>query len=75
MTERRTSTHSTNSGLYPRDERRTSTRSTRGVGGIPQLPSLRLGSLPSIHVDPGSPMTMGPTEEEGHSPHSQTHFG
>ncbi|KAK6603539.1 hypothetical protein H4I96_06307 [Botrytis cinerea] len=75
MTERRTSTHSTNSGLFPRDERRTSTRSTRGVGGIPQLPSLRLGSLPSIHVDPGSPMTMGTTEEEGHSPHSQTHFG
>ncbi|TGO61459.1 hypothetical protein BCON_0027g00460 [Botryotinia convoluta] len=75
MMERRTSTHSTNSGLYPRDERRTSTRSTRGVGGIPQLPSLRLGSLPSIHVDPGSPMTIGTTEEEGHSPHSQTHFG
>ncbi|KAM0133686.1 hypothetical protein ACHAP3_005813 [Botrytis cinerea] len=75
MTERRTSTHSTNLGLFPRDERRTSTRSTRGVGGIPQLPSLRLGSLPSIHVDPGSPMTMGTTEEEGHSPHSQTHFG
>ncbi|KAJ8058821.1 hypothetical protein OCU04_011807 [Sclerotinia nivalis] len=75
MTERRTSTRSTNSGLFPRDERRSSTRSTRGVGGIPQLPSLRLGTLPSIHVDPGSPMAMGSTEEEGHSPHSQNHTG
>ncbi|ESZ91837.1 hypothetical protein SBOR_7789 [Sclerotinia borealis F-4128] len=74
MTERRTSTHSTHSGLLPRDDRRSSTRSTRGVGGIPQLPSLRLGSLPSIHVDPGSPMTLGATEK-GHSPHDQNHFG
>ncbi|PQE32605.1 hypothetical protein CJF32_00004155 [Rutstroemia sp. NJR-2017a WRK4] len=71
MSERRTSTHSTNSTLFPRDERRSSTRSTRGVGGIPQLPSLRLSSLPSIHVDPGSPMSLRPpTEEEGHSPRS-----
>ncbi|KAA8570069.1 hypothetical protein EYC84_002403 [Monilinia fructicola] len=68
MAERRTSTHSTHSALFPRDERRSSTRSTRGVGGIPQLPSLRLGSLPSIHVDPGTPMTLGPTDE-GHSQH------
>ncbi len=30
-------------------------RSSRGVAGIPQLPSLRLASLPSIQVDPGSP--------------------
>ena len=29
--------------------------SRRGVGGVPQLPSLRLGNLPSIQVDPGSP--------------------
>ncbi|APA08758.1 hypothetical protein SS1G_02535 [Sclerotinia sclerotiorum 1980 UF-70] len=75
MTERRTSTRSINSGLFPRDERRSSTRSTRGVGGIPQLPSLRLGTLPSIHVDPGSPMAMESTEEEVHSPHSQNHTG
>lgn len=75
MTERRASTNSTQSGLFPRDNRRSSQRSSRGVGGIPQLPSLRLGSLPSIHVDPGSPMTMGSMEEEDHSPHSQNHFG
>ncbi|RAL61861.1 hypothetical protein DID88_002924 [Monilinia fructigena] len=68
MTERRTSTHGTNSALFPRDERRSSTRSTRGVGGIPQLPSLRLGSLPSIHVDPGTPLTLRATDE-GHSQH------
>ncbi|KAL3421359.1 hypothetical protein PVAG01_07804 [Phlyctema vagabunda] len=30
--------------------------STRGVGGVPQLPSLRLGSLPSIVVDTGTPV-------------------
>ncbi|KAM3084047.1 hypothetical protein ACMFMG_001845 [Clarireedia jacksonii] len=70
MSERHTSTHS-NSSLFPRDERRSSTRSTRGVGGIPQLPSLRLSALPSIHVDPGSPMSLRSTaEEEGHSPRS-----
>lgn len=28
----------------------------RGVGGVPQLPSLRLATLPSIQVDPGSPV-------------------
>lgn len=72
MAERRRSTHSTNSNILPRDERRTFTRSTRGVGGIPQLPSLRLGSLPSIQVDPGSPMTLE-AMEKGHSPHSQNH--
>lgn len=27
----------------------------RGVGGVPQLPSLKLSNLPSIQVDPGSP--------------------
>jgi hypothetical protein len=32
-----------------------SRRSSRGVGGIPQLPSLRLAALPSIHVDSPSP--------------------
>ena len=30
-------------------------RSSRGVGGVPQLPSLRLGHLPSIHVNSPSP--------------------
>jgi hypothetical protein len=33
-----------------------SRHSSRGVGGIPQLPSLRLGYLPSIHVDSPSPI-------------------
>ncbi|KAG9230747.1 hypothetical protein BJ875DRAFT_507115 [Amylocarpus encephaloides] len=38
--------------------------SSRGVGGLPQLPSLRLAALPSIQVDPGSP-TQG-RSEDGH---------
>jgi hypothetical protein len=39
------------------NESRTSSSgsSSRGVGGVPQLPSLRLTQLPSIQVDPGSP--------------------
>lgn len=47
------------------DERRSS---SRGVGGVPQLPSLRLGNLPSIQVDPGSP-TVGRIEEESPAEH------
>jgi hypothetical protein len=43
-----------------RDDRRIS----RGVGGVPQLPSLRLANLPSIIVDTGTP-TAGPRSEEG----------
>ncbi|KAK7994311.1 hypothetical protein PG991_015899 [Apiospora marii] len=31
-----------------------STRSTRGVGGVPQLPSLRIRELPQIVVEPSS---------------------
>lgn len=31
-------------------------RNGRGVGGVPQLPSLRLGALPSIVVDASSPV-------------------
>ena len=34
-----------------------SRRSSRGVGGVPQLPSLRLAQLPSIHVNSPSPTT------------------
>jgi hypothetical protein len=49
-----------------------SRRSSRGVGGVPQLPSLRLGSLPSIHIDSPSPTVRRvdeDTEEEvGHHP-------
>ncbi|RDL31094.1 Uncharacterized protein BP5553_09883 [Venustampulla echinocandica] len=45
------------------DERRTS----RGVGGVPQLPSLRIGNLPSIEIDPGSPRG-GRLDEENHHP-------
>jgi hypothetical protein len=29
--------------------------SSSGLGGIPRLPSLRLGTLPSISIDPGTP--------------------
>lgn len=38
---------------------RTSVRSSRGVGGVPQLPSLRIGSLPQIVIEPGD---SGPNE-------------
>lgn len=38
--------------VTPRDER----RSSRGVGGTPQLPSLRLSSLPSIVVNTPTPI-------------------
>lgn len=34
----------------------TNARSGRGVGGVPQLPSLRLSALPSIVIDAGSPI-------------------
>lgn len=44
-------------------DRRSSTSPGRGVGGVPQLPSLRLGSLPSIQVDPGSPSTTRLSED------------
>ncbi|KAL7796837.1 hypothetical protein V8C37DRAFT_371629 [Trichoderma ceciliae] len=37
-------------------------RSSRGVGGIPQLPSLRISELPSIVVEPSSAQ---PPEHEG----------
>jgi len=36
---------------------RSITATNRGVGGVPQLPSLRLGALPSIVVDAGSPIS------------------
>jgi hypothetical protein len=42
-------------------------RSSRGVGGVPQLPSLRLGSLPSIVVDSGSP-AVGRRSDEAELP-------
>lgn len=38
-----------------------SRRSSRGVGGTPQLPSLRLGRLPSIVIEPSSAV---PRDEE-----------
>lgn len=49
MSDRRTS--SSSSAAATPDSR----RSSRGVGGVPQLPSLRLAHLPSIHVDSPSP--------------------
>jgi hypothetical protein len=39
-----------------------STSTRRGLVGSPHLPSLRLGSLPSIQVDPSSPTTGHETE-------------
>ncbi|TVY27152.1 hypothetical protein LHYA1_G005269 [Lachnellula hyalina] len=41
-------------------------RSSRGVGGTPQLPSLRLSNLPSIQVDPSSPVVRSIDEEGEH---------
>ena len=34
--------------------RRSSHRSSRGVGGVPQLPSLRIGELPQIVIEPST---------------------
>lgn len=51
----------------------TERRGSRGVGGIPQLPSLRLASLPSIQVDPGSPR-VGRVEEEHHDANERNEF-
>ncbi|KAH8669668.1 hypothetical protein BGZ60DRAFT_528141 [Tricladium varicosporioides] len=59
ISERRTSS-SSNTPLSATNPQLTeSRRSSRGVGGSPQLPSLRLGNLPSIQVDPGSPTVRG----------------
>jgi hypothetical protein len=44
----------------PRDERRTS----RGVGGTPQLPSLRLSTLPSIVVNTPTPISSRTSTED-----------
>ena len=43
-----------------------SPRSSRGVGGIPQLPSLRLSNLPSIQVEASSPVVRNVDEEHHH---------
>ncbi|CAG8971996.1 hypothetical protein HYALB_00008281 [Hymenoscyphus albidus] len=43
--------------------------SSRGVGGVPQLPSLRLAKLPSIQIDPSSP-TVETIQEEATAPTS-----
>lgn len=56
MSDRRAS--SSNSSASRTSERRTSR------GGIPQLPSLRLASLPSIQVDPGSPRSRAAVTDE-----------
>ncbi|CZT09649.1 hypothetical protein WAI453_004684 [Rhynchosporium graminicola] len=56
----RTSSSSSSSTNRPRQEHRT----TRGVGGVPQLPSLRLAGLPSIHVDPGTPRSGRQADDE-----------
>lgn len=42
-------------------------RSSRGVGGTPQLPSLRLSNLPSINVEASSPVVRSRDEDELHS--------
>jgi len=62
MADRRTSSSGSGdlaASRNPMGDRRTS----RGLGGIPQLPSLRLASLPSIQVDPGSPAVERIAEE------------
>ncbi|RDW87435.1 hypothetical protein BP5796_03129 [Coleophoma crateriformis] len=67
--ERRTSSGSVVAGgSTERSASSSSGRSPRGVGGVPQLPSLRLSSLPSIIVDAGSPVTRQSRidEEETH---------
>lgn len=44
-------------------------RSSRGVGGVPQLPSLRLASLPSIVVNTPTPINPRRSEDSGtHEP-------
>ncbi|RDW73354.1 hypothetical protein BP6252_07261 [Coleophoma cylindrospora] len=55
-------------GSAERSASSSSAHSSRGVGGVPQLPSLRLSSLPSIIVDAGSPVTRQSRidEEETH---------
>ncbi|KAK5992931.1 hypothetical protein PT974_06356 [Cladobotryum mycophilum] len=40
--------------LSAETEDRASRRTSRGVGGIPQLPSLRIGQLPEIVIEPSS---------------------
>lgn len=47
-----------------RSSARSSMRSNRGVGGVPQLPSLRLGTLPSIVLDTGTPVSRTTNEED-----------
>lgn len=48
------------------ESQRSGTGSSRGVGGTPQLPSLRLTTLPSIQVDPSSPVVRSIDEEGEH---------
>ena len=43
---------------------RTERRSSRGVGGVPQLPSLRLASLPSIVVNTPTPINPKPSPSQ-----------
>ncbi|KAG0645556.1 hypothetical protein D0Z07_8520 [Hyphodiscus hymeniophilus] len=71
--DRRTSTSSSGStqAVATPDSR----RSSRGVGGIPQLPSLRISHLPSIHVETPSPIvrTIDEDDEPVSRPRSQHH--
>ncbi|KAH6672235.1 hypothetical protein B0J14DRAFT_69358 [Halenospora varia] len=59
ISERRTSSSSSTPLSVTNPQLAESMRGSRGVGGSPQLPSLRLGNLPSIQVDPGSPTVRG----------------
>lgn len=63
---------STHIGQLMQDRRTSSSssagsRSSRGVGGTPQLPSLRLTTLPSIQVDGPSPVVPRVEEEHEHA--------
>jgi len=46
--------HQGGPGTMPHVEDDSARRSSRGVGGVPQLPSLRIGRLPEIVVEPST---------------------
>jgi len=53
-------------GQFMTDTGSTHSSNRRGVDGSPQLPSLRLSALPSIHVDSPSPVVRPPGDAHQH---------
>lgn len=51
--------------LSPEGQQAHSRKGSRGVGGIPQLPSLRLGRLPEIVIEPSSAVPRDDDTEQG----------